>query len=113
MWLRAFLFFGLQGWSKVREAGAMASRMASNNPGSCSAHPWQPHDLPPQHKPPLSHTQVGAIAIEIWTMDEALFFDNVIISNSPEEAEAFRKATHAPKKVVEDKVGVSCAGRWG
>ena len=39
--------------------------------------------------PAPRHTrlQVGAAAIEIWTMDDGYFFDNIVISNSVEEAE--------------------------
>ena len=45
--------------------------------------------------------QVGAVAIEIWTMDDGYFFDNVVVSNSVEEAAAVRTKTWAPKKELE------------
>ncbi len=42
--------------------------------------------------PPLVSLQVGAAAIEIWTMDDGYFFDNIVISNSVEEAEKVGRA---------------------
>lgn len=41
--------------------------------------------------------KVGAVAIEIWTMDEGYFFDNVVVTDSVEEAAAIRESTWAPK----------------
>ena len=34
--------------------------------------------------------QVGAAAIEIWTMDDGYSFDNVVVSNSAQEAAEVR-----------------------
>jgi calnexin len=44
---------------------------------------------------------VGAAAIEIWTMDDGYFFDNIVVSNSAEEAAQVRETTWSPKKTVE------------
>ena len=53
---------------------------------------------------PLSHIgSIGGVAIEIWTMDDNYFFDNVVVSNDPEEAAAIRLATWKPKYTVEVK----------
>jgi hypothetical protein len=41
------------------------------------------------------------VAIEIWTMDDGYFFDNVAVTNSPEEAAALRASTWAPRHEVE------------
>jgi calnexin len=54
--------------------------------------------------------QVGAAAIEIWTMDDGYFFDNVVVSNSEDEAAQVREDKWAPKKALE--VGASSAA-WG
>ena len=67
---------------------------------------WAPRDIPNpdffNDEAPLTHLgAVGAVAIEIWTMDDGYFFDNVVVSNSEEEATAVREATFAPKKEVE------------
>ena len=50
---------------------------------------------------PALPRQVGAAAIEIWTMDDGYFFDNIVVSNSAEEAAEVRAKTWAPKKEVE------------
>eukprot|EP00887_Chlorella_sp_A99_P006722 scaffold3.g6722.t1 len=68
-----------------------------------------PRDIPnPAHykdEAPLSNVgKVGAVAVEVWTMDDGYFFDNVLISNSAEEAAAFAEQTFQPKKEAEDKV---------
>ena len=52
--------------------------------------------------PPSARLQVGAAAIEIWTMDDGYFFDNVVVSNSEAEAAEVRETAWAPKKAVED-----------
>jgi hypothetical protein len=49
----------------------------------------------------LVHEQVGAAAIEIWTMDDGYFFDNIVVSNNAEEAAQVRDKTWSPKKVLE------------
>ncbi len=43
----------------------------------------------------LLFLQVGAAAIEIWTMDDGYSFDSVIVSNSAEEAADVRLAVGA------------------
>jgi len=51
---------------------------------------------------PLSHIgAVGAVAIEIWTMDENYYFDNVVVTDSAEEAATIRETTWAPKFAIE------------
>lgn len=49
--------------------------------------------------------QVAAAAIEIWTMDDNYFFDNVVVSNSEAEAAEVREKSWKPKKEVEVRVG--------
>lgn len=44
---------------------------------------------------------MGAIAVEIWTMDEGYYFDNILIGNDASVAEAKRAALWAPKKEAE------------
>jgi calnexin len=51
---------------------------------------------------PLSNIgKVGAIAVEIWTMDEGYYFDNILVSNDASSAEAKRTELWAPKKEAE------------
>ncbi len=45
--------------------------------------------------------QVGAAAIEIWTMDDGYYFDAVVVSNSEAEAAEARDSSWKPKKEVE------------
>ncbi|PRW59639.1 calnexin-like protein 1-like [Chlorella sorokiniana] len=70
---------------------------------------WKPREIPnPDHvKDPAPLTnigKVGAAAIEIWTMDDGYFFDNIVISNDVAEAEKVRAKTWEPKKKIEDKL---------
>jgi calnexin len=51
---------------------------------------------------PLSHIgSIGGVAVEIWTMDDGYFFDNVVVSNDPAEAAEIRARTWAPKAAIE------------
>lgn len=51
---------------------------------------------------PLSHIgAVGGVAIEIWTMDENYFFDNVVVTNDPAEAASIRDESWKPKYTEE------------
>lgn len=45
--------------------------------------------------------QVGAVAIEIWTMDDGIFFDNVVVTSSADEAAAIRETTWESKHAIE------------
>lgn len=83
------LAWGTEGLGLLPWHGCLASR------ASCAQ--GMPHRtaLAPS-RPPPAHTasrlasfpslQVGAAAIEIWTMDDGYSFDNVVVSNSAEEA---------------------------
>lgn len=51
---------------------------------------------------PLSHIgKIGAIAIEIWTMDQDYYFDNVVVTDSVEEATKIRETLWRPKYEAE------------
>ena len=68
--------------------------------------PWTPRKIPNpdfhQETDVLSRIgKVGAVAIEIWTMDENYFFDNVVVTNSPEEAGNIRSTHWTPKYEIE------------
>lgn len=39
----------------------------------------------------------AGVAVEIWTMTAGLFFDNVVVGNSEEDAAAFAAATWSPR----------------
>jgi calnexin len=69
---------------------------------------WAPREIPnPDYyddKEPLSHVgKVGAVAIEIWTMDEGYFFDNIVVTNSVDEAAGVRAVTLPKRRAIEDK----------
>lgn len=57
--------------------------------------------------------QVGAAAIEIWTMDDGYFFDNVVVSNSEAEAAEVREKSWAPKKVIEVRQTLQLSAHCG
>lgn len=70
---------------------------------------WKPREIPnpdyyKDETPLASIGKVGGAAIEIWTMDDDYFFDNIVVSNSADEAAAIREETFAPKKEVEDRI---------
>lgn len=48
--------------------------------------------------------KINAVAIEIWTMDSEMYFDNIVVSNDPAVAAELRERTWAPKKVIEVRV---------
>lgn len=62
---------------------------------------WAPAKIPnPDYYEvanPGDFAPIGAVAIEIWTMNDGLLFDNVYLGNSIEDAEAFANATFVPK----------------
>ena len=67
---------------------------------------WKPRKIPnPEFyndTAPLSNIgKIGAVAIEIWTMDQNYFFDNVVVTNSPEEAASIRQDFWLPKYRIE------------
>ncbi len=67
---------------------------------------WEPKKIPnPDYvddKNPLSHIgKIGGVAIEIWTMDEGYYFDNLLVTNDVAEAEKVREELWRPKHDVE------------
>lgn len=51
-----------------------------------------------EDKQPLKNlADISAVAVEIWTMDEGYYFDNVLVSNQPEKAQEYREKYWAPK----------------
>ncbi|KAL3689544.1 hypothetical protein R1sor_015853 [Riccia sorocarpa] len=61
---------------------------------------WKPRDIPnPDYfeleKPNLE--SIAAIGIEIWTMQDGILFDNVLVSHDEEEAKEYREKTWKPK----------------
>ena len=63
---------------------------------------WKPRKIPNpdyfEDKEPLKNLgDMGAVAVEIWTMDEGYFFDNVLVTNKAEKAEEYRTNYWNPK----------------
>lgn len=51
---------------------------------------------------PLKHVgKVGGVALEIWTMDNNYYFDNILLANAPDAAESARATYWEPKKELE------------
>ncbi|KAG7606937.1 putative calreticulin/calnexin, concanavalin A-like lectin/glucanase domain superfamily [Arabidopsis thaliana] len=65
---------------------------------------WKPRDIPnpdyfeldrPDYEP------IAAIGIEIWTMQDGILFDNILIAKDEKVAETYRQTTWKPKFDVE------------
>lgn len=67
--------------------------------------PWAPRTIPNPHyyedKTPSDLEPIGAIGIEIWTMQKNILFNNFYLGHSIEEAEAIGNATFVPKLEIE------------
>lgn len=51
-----------------------------------------------EDKQPLKNlADISAVAVEIWTMDEGYYFDNVLVSNHAEKAQEYREKYWARK----------------
>ncbi|PHT29306.1 Calnexin -like protein [Capsicum baccatum] len=65
---------------------------------------WKPRDIPnPDYfeldKP--NFEPIAAIGIEIWTMQDGILFDNILIASDEKVAESYRKTAWKPKFDVE------------
>jgi len=65
---------------------------------------WKPRDIPnPEYfeleKP--NFEPIEAIGIEIWTMQDGILFDNILIANDEKVAASYRETTWKPKFDVE------------
>ena len=55
-----------------------------------------------EDKEPLRNLgNIGAVAVEIWTMDQGYYFDNVLVANEASKAEEYRTKYWQPKHEVE------------
>ena len=45
--------------------------------------------------------KIGAVGVEIWTMDDGIYFDNILVANDPQLAEEYREKYWAPKAAKE------------
>lgn len=45
--------------------------------------------------------KINAAAIEIWTMDNNYYFDDIVVANDPAVAKEFSEKTWTPKSLVE------------
>lgn len=70
---------------------------------------WSPRNIPnPDYyhdAAPFKLSSIGAVGIEIWTMSDNVYFDNILITESIEEAKQFADATFKLKqnKLNKDK----------
>lgn len=69
--------------------------------------PWLPQFIPNpdyyEEKTPHNLPSISGIAIEIWTMQEGIAFDNILITHDESCAEAFADATFRVKHQIELK----------
>ena len=55
-----------------------------------------------EDKTPLNNLgDIGAVAVEIWTMDQGYFFDNVVVANEASKAAEYRTKYWQPKHELE------------
>jgi len=75
-----------------------------NNPGYQGK--WKPRKIPNPdyyHDPePYKMTPIGGIGIELWTMSDAIYFDNILITNSLGLADSLARETFDLKMSVID-----------
>jgi calnexin len=76
--------------------------------------PWSPQKIAnPKYfldETPLKNIgKIGGVAIEIWTMDDGYFFDNILVANDPDAAEDAREKYWEPKKEIEDSIAAKKA----
>ena len=65
-----------------------------------------------EDKEPLKNlSPIGAVAVEIWTMDQGYYFDNVLVTNDAEKAKEYREKYWQPKHEVEE-VCCSCFANY-
>ncbi|KAF3620174.1 Calnexin -like protein [Capsicum annuum] len=61
---------------------------------------WKPRDIPNPNYFKLNKPNfepIAAIGIEIWTMQDGILFDNIIIASDEKVAESYRKTAWKPK----------------
>ena len=59
-------------------------------------------------KTPLKNiAPIGGVALEIWTMDEGYYFDNVLVANDPAVAADHRERYTVPKQKIEVRIFIS------
>ncbi|KAL3157665.1 hypothetical protein ABBQ32_012105 [Trebouxia sp. C0010 RCD-2024] len=70
---------------------------------------WKPRKIANpdyfEDKEPLKNLgPIGAVAVEIWTMDQGYYFDNVLVTNDAEKAKEYREKYWQPKHEIEQKL---------
>ncbi|KAL7616636.1 hypothetical protein Lser_V15G01193 [Lactuca serriola] len=67
---------------------------------------WKPRQIPNPNYFTLENPNfdpIAAVGIEIWTMQDGILFDNILIGNDEKVAKSIRDATWKPKFLVEDE----------
>ncbi|KAI4343533.1 hypothetical protein L6164_010871 [Bauhinia variegata] len=65
---------------------------------------WKPREIPNPDYFELERPDfepIAAIGIEIWTMQDGILFDNILIANDDKIAESYRETTWKPKFTIE------------
>ncbi|KAI3991080.1 hypothetical protein MKX01_017240 [Papaver californicum] len=65
---------------------------------------WKPREIPNPHYFELDKPNfepIAAIGIEIWTMQDGILFDNILIASDEKVAESYRMTTWKPKYEAE------------
>lgn len=67
---------------------------------------WQPRSIPNVHyfedSRPSDLKLIGGLGFELWSMDNNVFFDNIYLGHSIEEAEIIGNETFVPKSALEN-----------
>ncbi|OSX81151.1 hypothetical protein BU14_0025s0032 [Porphyra umbilicalis] len=73
---------------------------------------WAPRKIPNPDYYEVSAVRmlpIDAVGVEIWSMDQGILFDNVLLGNDVAGASAFADATWKVKKASEDEVAAAAA----
>jgi len=68
---------------------------------------WEAKQIPNPHYYHIERPQfekIGRVGIEIWTMDDGIIFDNILITNNESFASEIRNQTWSKKIRVEKKI---------
>lgn len=68
---------------------------------------WKPRDIPNPEYFHLEHPDlepVAAVGIEIWTMNDGIIFDNILVTHDEAAAEKYRETTWKPKYDKEKEI---------
>ena len=74
---------------------------------------WAPAKIDNPHyfedASPHAMAPIGGVGIELWTMQDGILFDNILIAHDPAVASALAEKTFVPRKALEDEAAKAAA----